>query len=65
MKTLCIDLRWIDSSGVGVSINGVMQRIVKRLCDVSIERRDRKSGSPDPTSMVRPWSVKVRMPSMP
>jgi hypothetical protein len=36
MKTLCIDLRWIDSSGVGVYIKGIMPRIVERLCEVSI-----------------------------
>jgi hypothetical protein len=37
MKTLCIDLRWIDSCGVGVYINDVMPRIVERLRDVAIE----------------------------
>jgi hypothetical protein len=37
MKTLCIELRWIDSPGVGAYINGVMPRIVERLRDVSIE----------------------------
>lgn len=36
MKTLCIDLRWIDSSGVGVYIKGIMPGIVERLHDVSI-----------------------------
>jgi glycosyltransferase involved in cell wall biosynthesis len=36
MKTLCIDLRWIDSSGVGVYIKGIMPGIVERLRDVSI-----------------------------
>jgi len=36
MKTLCIDLRWIDSSGVGVYIQGIMPGIVERLPDVSI-----------------------------
>jgi glycosyltransferase involved in cell wall biosynthesis len=36
MKTLCIDLRWIDSSGVGVYIKGVMPGIVERLRDVLI-----------------------------
>ncbi|GGA79892.1 glycosyl transferase [Edaphobacter acidisoli] len=35
-KTLCIDLRWIDSSGVGVYIKGIMPGIVERLRDVSI-----------------------------
>lgn len=36
MKTLCIDLRWIDSSGVGVYIKGILPGIVERLKDVSI-----------------------------
>jgi glycosyltransferase involved in cell wall biosynthesis len=36
MKTLCIDLRWIDASGVGVYIKGIMPGIVERLSDVSI-----------------------------
>src|SRR5256885_17088788 len=36
MKTLCIDLRWIDSSGVGVYIKGIMPGIVERLRNVSI-----------------------------
>src|SRR5260370_19143538 len=36
MKTLCIDLRWIDSSGVGVYIKGVMPGIVERLRDVVV-----------------------------
>ena len=36
MKSLCIDLRWIDSSGVGVYIKGIMPGIVQRLRDVSI-----------------------------
>jgi glycosyltransferase involved in cell wall biosynthesis len=36
MKMLCIDLRWIDSSGVGVYIRGIMPGIVERLRDVSI-----------------------------
>lgn len=36
MKKLCIDLRWIDSSGVGVYIKGIMPGIVERLRDVSI-----------------------------
>jgi glycosyltransferase involved in cell wall biosynthesis len=35
-KTLCIDLRWIDSSGVGVYIKGIMPGIVERLHDISI-----------------------------
>ena len=36
MKTLCIDLRWIDSSGVGIYIKGIMPGIVEQLGDVSI-----------------------------
>jgi glycosyltransferase involved in cell wall biosynthesis len=36
MKTLCIDLRWIDASGVGIYIKGIMPGIVERLGDVSI-----------------------------
>ena len=36
MKTLTIDLRWIDSSGVGVYIKGIMPGVVERLSDVSI-----------------------------
>jgi glycosyltransferase involved in cell wall biosynthesis len=36
MKRLCIDLRWIDSSGVGVYIKGIMPGIIERLRDVSI-----------------------------
>ncbi len=35
-KTLCIDLRWIDSSGVGIYIKGIVPGIVERLSDVSI-----------------------------
>jgi glycosyltransferase involved in cell wall biosynthesis len=35
-KTLCVDLRWIDSSGVGVYIKGIMPGIVELLDDVSI-----------------------------
>ena len=35
-KTLCIDLRWIDSSGVGTYIKGIMPGIVARLRDISI-----------------------------
>jgi glycosyltransferase involved in cell wall biosynthesis len=35
-KTLCVDLRWIDSSGVGVYIKGIMPGIVEVLSDVSI-----------------------------
>jgi glycosyltransferase involved in cell wall biosynthesis len=36
MKTLSIDLRWIDSSGVGVYIKGILPGIVEQLKDVSI-----------------------------
>ena len=36
MKTLAIDLRWIDSSGVGVYIKGILPGLVDRLADVSI-----------------------------
>lgn len=35
-RTLCIDLRWIDSSGVGMYIKGIMPGIVEKLEDVSI-----------------------------
>jgi glycosyltransferase involved in cell wall biosynthesis len=35
-KTLTIDLRWIDSSGVGVYIKGIMPGIVAQLGNVSI-----------------------------
>jgi len=35
-KNLCIDLRWIDSSGVGMYIRGILPGIVERLKDVSI-----------------------------
>ncbi len=35
-KTLCIDLRWIDSSGVGMYIKGILPGITERLKDVSI-----------------------------
>lgn len=36
MRTLTIDLRWIDSSGVGVYIQGIMPGIVESLRDVDI-----------------------------
>ena len=36
MKTLCIDLRWIDSSGVGIYIKGILPGLVERLRAVSI-----------------------------
>ncbi len=36
MKTLTIDLRWIDSSGVGIYIKGIMPGIVESLGDTSI-----------------------------
>jgi len=35
-KSLCIDLRWIDASGVGMYIKGIMPGIVESLGDVSI-----------------------------
>lgn len=35
-KKLCIDLRWIDASGVGTYIKGIMPGIVETLRDVSI-----------------------------
>lgn len=36
MQTLTIDLRWIDASGVGVYIKGIMPGVVEHLADVSI-----------------------------
>jgi glycosyltransferase involved in cell wall biosynthesis len=36
MKTLCIDLRWTDSSGVGTYVKGIMPGIVELLGDISI-----------------------------
>jgi glycosyltransferase involved in cell wall biosynthesis len=36
MRNLAIDLRWIDSSGVGIYIKGILPGIVERLGDVSI-----------------------------
>jgi glycosyltransferase involved in cell wall biosynthesis len=36
MKTLCIDLRWTDSSGVGTYVKGIMPGIVRLLGDISI-----------------------------
>lgn len=35
-RTLCIDLRWIDSSGVGNYIQGILPGIVERLSHISI-----------------------------
>jgi glycosyltransferase involved in cell wall biosynthesis len=35
-KILCIDLRWIDSSGVGVYIKGIIPGLIEQLRDVSI-----------------------------
>lgn len=35
-KTLCIDLRWIDASGVGTYIKGILPGVVTSLEDVSI-----------------------------
>jgi len=36
VKTLCIDLRWIDASGVGMYIKGILPGLVENLRDVSI-----------------------------
>jgi glycosyltransferase involved in cell wall biosynthesis len=36
MKTLCIDLRWTDASGIGTYVKGIMPGIVSLLGDVSI-----------------------------
>lgn len=35
-RTLCIDLRWIDSSGVGKYIQGILPGIIEKLRHVSI-----------------------------
>ena len=35
-RTLCIDLRWIDASGVGIYIQGILPGLVEALSDVSI-----------------------------
>jgi glycosyltransferase involved in cell wall biosynthesis len=35
-KTLCIDLRWIDASGVGIYIKGILPGLVENLKDISI-----------------------------
>lgn len=35
-KILCIDMRWIDASGVGMYIKGIMPGIIDGLSDVSI-----------------------------
>jgi glycosyltransferase involved in cell wall biosynthesis len=35
-RTLCIDLRWIDSSGVGMYIKGILPGIIEQLRDVDI-----------------------------
>jgi len=35
-KTLAIDLRWIDASGVGMYIRGIMPGIIEMLHDTSI-----------------------------
>ena len=35
-RTLCIDLRWIDSSGVGMYIKGIIPGIIENLSAVSI-----------------------------
>jgi glycosyltransferase involved in cell wall biosynthesis len=36
MKTLCIDLRWTDASGIGTYVKGIMPGIISLLGDVSI-----------------------------
>jgi glycosyltransferase involved in cell wall biosynthesis len=36
MAQLCIDLRWIDASGVGMYIKGIMPGVVERLSNVRI-----------------------------
>lgn len=43
MKTLCVDLRWIDSSGVGMYIQGIMPGLISQLNDVSIVALGNKS----------------------
>lgn len=35
-RTVCIDLRWIDSSGVGIYIQGLMPGLIDNLKDISI-----------------------------
>jgi glycosyltransferase involved in cell wall biosynthesis len=35
-RTLCIDLRWIDASGVGVYIKGILPGLIEILSDISI-----------------------------
>jgi glycosyltransferase involved in cell wall biosynthesis len=35
-KTLCIDLRWIDKSGVGMYIKGILPEMIENLGDVAI-----------------------------
>jgi glycosyltransferase involved in cell wall biosynthesis len=35
-RTLCIDLRWIDASGVGMYIKGILPGLVENLNDISI-----------------------------
>ena len=35
-RTLCIDLRWIDSSGVGMYIQGILPGIIEQLGDINI-----------------------------
>ncbi len=50
-RTLCIDLRWIDCSGVGMYIKGILPGIVKNLTDVAIV------GLGDPSRLSRfAWS---------
>lgn len=35
-RTLCVDLRWIESSGVGMYIKGILPGIIENLNDISI-----------------------------
>ena len=35
-RTLCIDLRWIDASGVGMYIRGILPGLIETLKDISI-----------------------------
>ena len=35
-RTLCIDMRWIDASGVGMYIKGILPGLVEKLNDISI-----------------------------
>ncbi len=35
-RTLCVDLRWIDASGVGMYIKGILPGLIQALEDISI-----------------------------